>query len=403
MQLIDREKEHEMSELAAFGGSPVRKEPFAEWPRFQDSAIEAACDVLRSRKVKYYPGGAVSEFEEAFAAFCNSQFGICVFNGTVSLEIGMRCVGVTADSEVIISAYDHPANINSVMSIGAVPRFADVEYERPNMSPASAETLVNDRTKAIVVTHMVGLADVDAFERISAQHGIPVIYDCAREIGSEWKGQPLGQFGTASSFSFEESKLINAGEGGAIVTNDQKLAERIYAYRDRGRDKHKKFVRKGVIGGNYRMTELQAACLKPQLFDVDRLIQERAQGMNQLREFLNDIEGVRIPTFDERCTKMNYYNITLRYDRNYFNRLELDRMIGLLNAEGIPCKSDWQLPYRYADQVGVYLQSKSVCPTAEKVYSETIMLHGSILHSGREDLSDIVKALKKIENWSKST
>jgi dTDP-4-amino-4,6-dideoxygalactose transaminase len=389
-----------MPKLAALGGTPVRTKPFSEWPIFPKSAIKAAYDTLKNRKLKYFPEGIVTRFEEALAKVCEAKFVICVFNGTVSLELALRSIGIVYNSEVIIPGYDHPANLNSVTNIGAKPRFADVDYERPNMSPKCAENLINKKTKAIVVTHMVGLANMEAFERISKQYNIAVIYDCARVIGSEWSGKGVGQFGTASSFSFEESKFINAGEGGAIATNDPELAERIYAYRDRGRDKNGKLIRKGIIGSNYRMTEFQAACLIPQLSYLDNLIRQRIKAMNYLRELLENIQGVWIPTFDEHCTKIAHYNVTLRYDHTSFNDLKVNQVVRFLNAEGIPCKSEWQLPYRYAQQVGILLHPKPVCPTAEKVYSETITLHGRILHSRKKDLEDIAKALKKIQDWS---
>jgi dTDP-4-amino-4,6-dideoxygalactose transaminase len=390
-----------MQTLAAFGGPPVRTTPFPNWPIFSESAVEAAIEVLRGRQLKYHTGGTVTRFEEAFAKFCGTSFVVCVFNGTVSLEVALRSLGVTQGSEAIIPAYDHPANLNSVLNIGAVPRFADVDYGRPNMSPRCAEALINARTKCIVVTHMVGLADVDAFEAISERYGLPVVYDCARVVGSEWNSQRLGRFGTISSFSFEESKLINAGEGGALAMNSSELAEKVYACRNRGRGANGKLVSKGIIGSNYRMTELQAALLLPQLSDIDALIRQRILAATYLSTLLSTLEGVEFPSQDSRCTKPVCYNIPLRYAQDSFHGLQIDEMIRYLNAEGIPCHRDWLPPYHYAQHVGVPLPHEADCPIADTVYEEMIVLPGHLLHCSNEDLQDIAQAFWKIREWAK--
>jgi dTDP-4-amino-4,6-dideoxygalactose transaminase len=387
-----------VSDLAAFGVTPVRTKPFPIWPRLPDASIEAACQVLKEGKLKYHPNGHVSRLEIALASVCGARHVVCVINGTLSLEIAMRSLGLGVGSAVVIPAYDHPANLNSVLNIGATPIFTDVEYKRPNLSPAGLVDLLRTKKAAtVVVTHMIGLADIDAFERIAKEHGVAVIYDCARVIGSTWKGQPIGRYGTVCSFSFEESKHINAGEGGAVTTNSPELAEKIYACRNRGRDKSGKIVNTGILGSNYRMTELQAACLIPQLSILTDLAMHRTRAIKFLRALLRDIEGIHIPDFDEHANEVVHYNVTLRYDSAAFNDLDLDTAIEYLNAEGIPCAREWPLPYDYAHRVGIDLGSRPKTPNADKVHSETIVLKGNVLDAEEDELADIARALRKIQ------
>ena len=384
--------------LAAFGGSPVRKRPFPDWPRLPKEAIEAAYEVLKKGELKYSYGHEVTRLEDDLKSVCGSKHVVCVINGTLSLEIAMRCVGVTPGSTVIIPAYDHPANLNSVMNVNAAPVFADVEEERPNISPGVVTDLLGEHDpKAIIVTHMVGLASIDAFEDISERHRVPVIYDCARVIGSEWRGMPVGSFGTACSFSFEESKHLNAGEGGAVSTNSPDLAERIYACRNRGRDKKGKLAGTGILGSNYRMTEFQAACIIPQLPSLGDLIKHRTKAVEYLRGLLSDVEGIRLPDFGQQSTSIAYYNATMRYDRAAFGGLDRDTLIDYLNAEGIPFKPEWALPYDYAGKAGVSLGEAPHIPVARKVHSETLILNGNVLDADEEDFADIVRAIKKVQ------
>jgi dTDP-4-amino-4,6-dideoxygalactose transaminase len=383
--------------LAIDGGTPVRSKSFASWPRFTKDIIEAGCNLLKTKKLKYVPDGQVSQLERSLAETTGSRHAVCVCNGTLSIQVALGALGVSHGDEVISSGLDHPANLNSVWTLGAIPVFADITPDHYNIDPQHAEELISPKTRAIIVTHMVGLADISAFEALSKKHDIPIVYDCARAIGSQWKGKRLGAFGTASSYSFEESKIINAGEGGAIATDDNLLAQKLYAYRNRGKDRNGVLTNLGVLGSNYRMTELQAVCIKPQLAKLDKLMVERQQRMDFLAGQLRKIDGVTLPVIDSRATKVAHYTVIIQYEAQSFGGLAIEDFIANLKAEGIPCLREWLPPFEYARQIGITLPINANCPVAEKVQGKAVVLSGHILHSSKKDLIDIPRAFEKIQ------
>ena len=228
-----------MAKLALVGGKPVRMEPFPVWPVFDDHEVDAVTDVVKSGKwwrFGYATGidldedaeaaglSKTQEFSREFARYQDAQYGIAVANGTGSIEIILKALGVGPGDEVIVPAYTYVASATAVLQVLAVPVFVDIDPDTYGIDPDRVEQSITSRTKAIEPVHFGGQSvDMDRILSIAEKHGLAVIEDAAHAHGSEWRGRKVGALGTAGSFSFQASKNMTAGEGGIIVTNDESL------------------------------------------------------------------------------------------------------------------------------------------------------------------------------------
>ena len=222
-------------------------------------------------------GGEVNKFSRRFAEYQQANiWNICVTNGTVTLEVILRGLGIGYGDEVIVPPYTFNATVSSVVFVGATPVFTDIEEGTYNIDPGKIEEAITPNTKAIIPVHIGGRAcNMDRIMEIAKKHNLYVIEDCAHAHGSEWKGRRVGSIGDAGSFSFQASKNLTAGEGGFITVNDTKLFEKFWSVHHCGRDYHGKVWYDHVnIGTNARMTEWQAAILDAQMDKLDEEIEK---------------------------------------------------------------------------------------------------------------------------------
>ena len=224
-----------MTRLAIFGGEPVRKEPFALWPQFDEREKAALIEVLESGVWGGY-SPKVAEFEQAFADFHEAKYGVTAANGTVTLEAALNAAGIRAGDEVIVPPISFIATATAVLRVGAVPVFADIDESTYNLDPARAREAVTGRTRAIIPVHFAGQpADMDALIELAERRDLVVIEDCAHAHGATWRGRRVGGFGAFGSFSFQASKNMTGGEGGILITNDGELAEASRSVCNQGR------------------------------------------------------------------------------------------------------------------------------------------------------------------------
>ena len=213
--------------LAISGGDPIFTTPQHNWPVFGVPEEEALLGVLRSGKWGCLDGGdAVETFERRFAAAHSARHAIAVFNGTVALRIALMAAGVQAGDEVLVPPYTFLATATSVVECNATPVFVDIDPETYNMDPQRIESAITSRTRAIIPVYLGGQpADMDAIMAIADRHGLMVIEDAAHAHGSIYKNRSVGSLGHMSCFSFQSSKNMSSGEGGIILTNDDRLAD----------------------------------------------------------------------------------------------------------------------------------------------------------------------------------
>lgn len=351
------------------------------------------------------------EFARRFAEFTGARHGFCVANGTVSLEIALRVLGVGPGDEVIVPALTWLATAWAVVQVGATPIFADVRAEDWCLDPGSVRQKLTSRTKALVPVHLYNnVADMNALMDIARSHSLHVVEDCAHAHGSRWGDRGIGTVGQIGSFSFQQSKAITAGEGGILVTDDDALAERIHGWKHCGR-KWKPESAFGY-GGNYRMTEMQAALLLAQLGRFESQMAIRSAHVAQLRQHLEKIPGVTLCEVKPAVTRQGMYGFAFRLAPDAFGGLPQELIVGALNAEGIPVQRPYDVVYRsplwrpgrkllrFESGVDpdVRLGLRSSCPVAERIAEQEglVLLHHLFLGSST-DMADIAEGLSKVQ------
>lgn len=395
-----------MSKLAINGGSKVKTNSFPRWPMFGEKEAEALNRVLNSG-VWGTLGNEVAEFNEKFAVYQGAKYALGVTNGTHTLEILLRALDVGPGDEVIVPPYTFNATVSSVMMVGATPVFADIEEGSYNLDAVCAEKAVTPNTKAIIPVHIGGRScDMDAFMALAKKYNLLIIEDAAQGVGGEWKGTKVGSIGNGGSFSFQASKNLTAGEGGAITTNDEELYDRCFSIHHCGRD-----MKKGIwydhpiLGTNARMTEWQAAILNAQMDKLDRQLELRMKNAAYLNNRLKEIPCTGIMTPDERVTKNAYHLFIFKYFADKCKGLPREKFIEALKAEGIPCAPGYVCLYRQglltSPQAKRYLRADAnydiFLPNSEKAcYEEGMWMYQYMLLGTQKDMDDVADAIIKI-------
>ena len=402
-----------MSKLAIHGGQPVRTEPFPSWPMHDASEREALNEVLESGKWWY--GEKVQAFEEQFAAYQDARFGITAVNGTAALQVALTAAGIGAGDEVIVPPYTFVATASAVLLANAVPVFADIDRDTLCISPERIREAITERTRGIIPVHFGGLpADMDAIGAIAEEHDLLVIEDACHAWGSEWKGQKVGAIGDMGCFSFQASKNITAAEGGIILTNDEALADQCRSYTNCGRGKDTPWYEHYLLGGNYRLTEFQAALLLCQLERLDEHVTIRQRNGKRLNEGLAEVRGVEVHQEDPRSNRRSYHLYCFRFVPQAWDGVSRKRFIEAVHAEGIPVSPGYPHPlYKnplfqrkgegpkfcplscpyYGKEMDY---TKVVRPNVERVCQESLWLTQSVLLGTEADMDDIVEGIGKV-------
>jgi dTDP-4-amino-4,6-dideoxygalactose transaminase len=282
------------------------------------AALEAVCESTR-----FAQGPLTVEFETAFASYCGAKHCVTVNSGTSALHLAMRCLDLGPDDEVITSPLTFIATGWAISYTGARPVFVDIHPERRTLDPAKLEAAITRRTKAILPVHLFGQpADMEPILRIADRRDIPVIQDAAQAHGALYKGQRIGQLGAMSCFSFYPGKNLGAyGEGGALVTNDDKLAARARALRDHGQSRR---YYHDEIAYNYRMDSFQAAILNIKLARLEEWNAARARKARMYSELLSGLP-IKLPTH-YKDSKTVWHCYVIEYDRRDEARSHLMEM-----------------------------------------------------------------------------
>lgn len=405
-----------MSDLALFGGAPLRQKPFPHWPVFDGAEEQAVLDVVRSGEWWRYsmgeaidPAGAaggvrskVGEFQEMFARVQGARYGIACATGTAAIEVVLKAMGIGPGDEVIVPPYTFIATATAPMLIGATPVFCDIDMATLNLDPARLVEAITPRTKAVMPVHFAGLAaDMEAILTICARNGIPVIEDACHGHGGAWKDRGLGTIGLAGTFSFQASKNMTAGEGGLITTGDAALAEMCESLIWVGRKTGRPWYEHHHLGWNYRLTEFQGAILIEQLRRLEDQARRRRENAAYLSAGLSRIAGIHPLEVPAYATRHAYHLYIFRFDEQEFG-ITRAAFLEALAAEGIPAISGYAYPlYRnplFAGRVlgRDYGLFAGLCPNAERACREMVWLEHRLLLGSREDMDDIAGAIQKI-------
>lgn len=405
-----------MDKLAINGGEKTVQRTFP-WPVFDDSDVDAVTAIVRSGEwANPDCKGAVEKFEQEFASFCGSRFGLSCVNGSVALRLALIASGVRPGDEVIIPPYTFIATASIVIEANCVPVFVDIHPDTYNLDPDKIEAAITPRTKAIIPVHFAGQSsDMDRIMKIAERHGLVVIEDAAHAHGGEYKNRKLGSIGHAGCFSFQSSKNLTAGEGGIVVTDDEKLFDQMNALRNVGRVKGGQWYEHHYLGCNYRITQFQAALLSRQLKRLDQQTRQRDANGRLLNSLLEPIEGITPLTRGHGETLHTYHLFIFRYDASKFGGLHKSEFARILSAEGVPAFMGYPEPiykqpvfqkknfmcYAIPDEVD-YTGVK--CPVTEKAcYEEGIWILQHAMLGTKDDMHAFARAILKIRNEVRST
>lgn len=405
-----------MAELALLGGKQTKTKPFPKWPHFDDLERKAVLDVLESAVWWRTPGTKTLQFEQDFARFHGAKHGIAITNGTHALEVVMAALDIGPGDEIIVPDSTFVATAGAVLFASAMPVMVDICEDTQCINPDLVEQAITPRTKAIAAVHMGGHpADLDRLTEIASKHRLALIEDCAHAHASQWRGKCVGNFGIAGTFSFQQSKLMTAGEGGIIITNDDEFERKARSAHDCGRLPGEWFYSHFAYGSNYRLSEWQGAVLSAQLSRLDEQTTRRHHNARLLDRLLADIPGITPQKLDPRCTRNGHYAYIFYYDSGQFAGVPTKRFIEAMNAEGIPNQAAYP-PVHKIDlfQNGAY--RRRLCPDHARE-EHSFLRHGFpvteraawqcywvpqyALLGDEQDMQEIAAAIRKIQQHAK--
>jgi dTDP-4-amino-4,6-dideoxygalactose transaminase len=329
-----------VGKLAITGGEALRKAPFTQWPMATKEESLALEDVLTSSKWggQPFPGKHAATFAKKFAEFHTAKYAQCVNTGTVAIQAALIAVGIRPGDEVIVPAYTWEGTVGPVLLVNAVPVFVDVDPDTYCLDAKLIEKAITPKTKAILPVHLgMRFADMDEILRIAQKHNLRVIEDCAHAHGGMWKGKGAGSMGDLGAFSFQSSKLITSGEGGAVITNNLEYMERVQSYINAGRASLTDKFHHRIIGFNYRMGEFQAAVLGPQLDRLPEQAAVRGKNMKHFEARLQNTPAIGLLKPDPRITRLAPYGYVVKYFSGKTGDIPRASFVAALQLEGIPC------------------------------------------------------------------
>ncbi|MBI3958005.1 MAG: DegT/DnrJ/EryC1/StrS family aminotransferase, partial [Chloroflexi bacterium] len=324
-----------MPQLAVNGGTPVWSQRWPAWPIFEKHEIEYLHEVLESG-CWAFDGPYEAQFQRAFADFHTARHGLAVANGTVALQLALEALDIGYGDEVIVPANTWQATAAAALDVNAVPILVDIEPDTYCIDADKVAEAITPRTRAIIPVHLyANLADMDRLLSLARQHNLHVIEDCAHSQGSRWRDRGVGSLGDIGCFSFQSSKSLNAGEGGFVMSNDDRLFERLYSLRNCGRRRPDADPNtwEHIQSGNYRMTEWQSAILLAQLDRLPTQVARREASLRFLDGQLAQIEGVAPLARRAQVTRQGMYAYVFRYNPDAFAGAPVQAFRQALSAE----------------------------------------------------------------------
>jgi perosamine synthetase len=405
-----------VGEPALLGGAPVRTEPFPAWPVVDAREEDALVGVLRSGKWGRGVGEQVKQFERAYAQLTGARHCLATANGTSALITSLYALDVGAGDEVIVPPYTFVATVNAVLVRGALPIFVDTDIETFQVDATKVAAAITDRTRVIVPVHLGGsAADLDTILPAAHARGVPVLEDACQAHLGEWKGRKLGTLGKAGCFSFQASKNLNAGEGGAILSDDAAFIEACYTFHNNSRTRATSgdnFSYRGT-GANLRLTEFQAAILQAQMSRLEAQARTREANAAYLSGLLKEIPGLTPARMYPGCTRNAYHLYMFRYDEARFASLPRARFLEALKAEGIPAAGGYaplnkeafledtftSRGYRriYGERELAQWRERNHCPQNDRLCTEAVWLGQTMLLGTRRDMDQIAEAARKVQ------
>lgn len=404
---------------AVLGGRPIRKKPFPGWPVVRKSDEKVWMSVLRTLKWNRTRGSAVKQFEETWARRLGARYCLATSGGTTALWTALNALDVGPKDEVLVPPYTFIATVNVVLLQHALPVFVDTDRETFQIDARKIEERITPRTRCILPVHMGGAsAEMDLILELARKHKLPVVEDACQSHLAEWRNQPVSTVGDIGCFSFQASKNLNCGEGGALITNNDELIARAERFHTNGGSAGKADnpIPHRTNGCNLRMTEFQGALLSAQYDRVEEQAREREDNAGYLTNLFDEIDGISPARMYEGCTRNAYHLYMFRYDPHAFAGLPREGFVKALRAEGVHCSTGYRplnkdkflehtfksRAFRsiYSDKELSDWRERNHTPENDRLCSEAVWLTQSKLLGSPEDMEQIAEAVRKIQAFA---
>jgi len=361
-----------------------------------EADIEAVVRVLRSDFLT--SGPEIEVLEEALCKLTSAKYCVAVSNGTAALHLACLALGIEKGDEVITSPMTFAASANCVLYCGGMPVFADINPDTWNISPESIKQKITEKTKAIIAVDFTGqTAELDEIRQICVENEIILIEDAAHAIGSTYKGKMVGSIADMTTFSFHPVKTITGGEGGAVMTNNESLYQKLRLLRTHGitreiDSKEPWYYEQVELGYNYRITDIQAALIRSQLNKLDRFAKRRKQIVDMYDEAFKNIPQLILQKEIQESEPLKHIYV-LRFDLKKIQKTRLQIYHELLE-KGIQCNVHY-IPVYYHPYYQKLGYQKGICPNAEALYEEilTLPLYYSLTD---EDVNQVIQSVKEV-------
>lgn len=401
--------------LAVLGGEPIRKnKSWPSWPHIDDQVLDSVMKTARNGiwcRIQS-PSGTVPTFEKEFAQLMGTRFCVATGSGTQALHTCVEALGISGGDEVITSPYTDPGTIAAILSSRALPVLADLDPESYQLDPADVERRINENTKAIMPVHMMGQpCHMEKIMAIAKKHNLFVIEDACQAHLAEYQGRKLGTIGQVGCFSFQTSKTIACGEGGAIIGDDEALMDKCYTVHNHGTSRR---GRTELIGPKYRMNEFEAAVLLGQWAGIRERFLRRNENAAYLTAKLQGCPGVVPQKLYPGTRSGSFYLYTMSYRKEEFNQVDRARFLKALQAEGVELspyiarglhREPWienitkDRVYRkmFSERRLAQYREEMSYPNCDRICQEMAMLWASgPLLGNRQDMDDIADAIWKV-------
>lgn len=405
---------------AILGGAPVRakgSKPIGiSWPVFDRKEEEALAEVVRSGRWFRGSGKQVAKFEDTWAKVTGAKYCLATSSGTAALFTSLNALGVGPGDEVLVPPYTFVATINVVLLQHALPVFVDTDPATCQMDARKIEQAVTPRTTAVIPVHYGGNpANLDAVLAAAKKHKLHVLEDACQAHLAGWRGRNVGNWGAMGCFSFQASKNLNSGEGGAIITNSEALMSRCYSFHNQGRQWKGGDVEfsYSAAGANLRLTEFQAAVLLAQLTRLEEQSRLRERNAEYLDSLLREIPGVMPQKTYPGCTRHNHHTYVFRYDREKLAGMSKPKLLKAINAEGIPGRGGYtplntmpflkkvleSAAYRklYSKQRLAEWFERNRCPGNEQLCGQSVVFSHQNLMGPKSDMEQVAAAVRKVQ------
>jgi dTDP-4-amino-4,6-dideoxygalactose transaminase len=378
---------------ALLGGERIRSTPWPSWPIVRQEEETAVLGALRSGRWGRGNGKLVDAFEAQYAKLTGSPHCLATSSGTSALVATLGALDLKPGDEVIVPPYTFVATVNAVMMYGAKPVFVDSELETFQIDASKVEAAITPRTRAIMPVHLGGAAaDMDTILAVAKRKNLPVIEDACQAHLGQWRGRQVGTWGLAGCFSFQASKNLNSGEGGAILTGDPEFLEKCFTFHNngRGRKTPSATFSYDTRGSNLRLTEFQAALLMAQMTRVEAQAATRSENAAHLTKLLKEIPGVSPQRLHFGCTRNAWHLYMFRYE----GKLPRDKFVSALRAEGVPCSTGY-VPLNREPFLGK--EQTESCPVNDRLCSQAVWFTQTMLLDTKQGMDQIAQAIRKIE------